>query len=423
MATDTTQKTKNEKKIFLSKENVVSISGGTSQIGVFFDGTGNNMNVDIPKNAETNVVKLSQLYKVREENKNKIDSKVYRIGVGSTTFGSKIIGGAFGAGAASRILSAYEDVSKFLNQPHIKYRKHKVIDVFGFSRGAACARHFVNMVKYEPFEDLKIPGKLIKGVKIRFLGIYDTVSSFGLPGNDYDYDFDFHVDSGFVTKTVHYTAEHERRTLFDLTSIKKSTQAQLPANMIEKSFPGVHSDIGGGYQFQAFRKAQWMKDRLVNGKIIAVPSNDEKYDQDQYMTDEADRAQENGENDEYYVTGIPKISNHISRIPLREMYNEAVKAGLVMYQMEELPIFDERMKVCPEVEAFYQNNKSGLPFDQAMESEFIHDSRYFIDKIGTAVFGDDNIREIYYPNADPVIWKIKRALREQEEDPDYYEGD
>jgi len=419
MATTDNPNQKNEKKIYLSKDNIITISGGSSQIGVFFDGTGNNMNVDIPKNAETNVVKLQQLYKLRERNNKAIDHKVYRIGVGSTN-GMIALGGGFGAGASSRIESAYKEVKNFLNQPHIKYRKEKFIDVFGFSRGAASARHFVNMVKYEPFEDNKIKGKLIKGVKLRFLGIFDTVGSFGLPGNDVDYGFDLHVDTDFVEKTVHFTAEHERRTLFDLTSIKIAKQEALAGNMIEKSFPGVHSDIGGGYKFQKYRKGQWVKDRKVGGKMIPVPADDKKYDQDKYLPD--DYQAEYNDFEEYYLKELPKKSNHLSRIPLREMYKEAEKAGIFFFKMTEFPTYIDRLQVSSEVEAFYQKNKSGMPFDKAMESEYIYDSRYIIDKIGTVVFGDDNVREIFYPNPDPISWKNKKEIDEQWEnpDPEYY---
>lgn len=132
------------------------------------------------------------------------------------------------------------------------------LDVFGFSRGAAAARIFVNeMIKKKVKGDKRTYdfgylGKAFKElgyktnpirIKIRFLGLYDTVSSYG--DNVFD---DIDVDKvplkipnvGF---TVHLTAEDEHRINFPLTNI-----ASAGSNSIELSLPGVHSDIGGGYK-------------------------------------------------------------------------------------------------------------------------------------------------------------------------------
>lgn len=60
-----------------------------------------------------------------------------------------------------------------------RYRRAITRDVFGFSRGAAAARHFVSLLHAKtPLEaQLGFPkAKII----IRFVGIFDTVSSYGV---------------------------------------------------------------------------------------------------------------------------------------------------------------------------------------------------------------------------------------------------
>ncbi|SHM00933.1 phospholipase effector Tle1 domain-containing protein [Flavobacterium chilense] len=184
------------------------------------------------------------------------------------------------------------------------------LDVFGFSRGAASARNFMYEVTkpayspnviavqdgYEPtygyYEGTRAQKKykkvladtdgvsinttlLVDGfmpefghlgycllekklitpkelerleVVIRFVGVYDTVSSYdelgsALGGYNFDNDVaELHLNSTRFQKMVHFTAKDEHRTNFALTRINPSAKA------IEKNFPGVHCDIGGAYE-------------------------------------------------------------------------------------------------------------------------------------------------------------------------------
>ncbi|MCY1220655.1 hypothetical protein D9M72_326790 [compost metagenome] len=208
------------------------------------------------------------------------------------------------------------------------------IDAFGFSRGAASARNFVHEVnvkkEYEPKpfsmpdgyypinpysegmpvrkyrrtigdadgleinSEILVEGKLprmghlgysiLKNTDItpeeleditlvvRFVGIYDTVSSYGESGGrlgEYDVNgelkddgffkkaatevvsthFDDDVEElqlnnlGYFQKMVHFTAKDEHRKNFSLTRIR-----QIKDRAIEKNLPGVHCDIGGAYE-------------------------------------------------------------------------------------------------------------------------------------------------------------------------------
>lgn len=127
------------------------------------------------------------------------------------------------------------------------------LSVFGFSRGAAEARVFVNWL----FEACKQEGGgwTFAGIPIRiqFLGIFDTVASVGaanlsdsgvLAGHQGWADNTLEIHPA-VEQCVHFVAGHEVRACFPLDSVRVKTS--YPANAIEVMYPGAHSDVGGGY--------------------------------------------------------------------------------------------------------------------------------------------------------------------------------
>jgi len=104
------------------------------------------------------------------------------------------------------------------------------------------------------FKTIKDSGILLE---FRFMGIYDTVSSYATKWdvvkggisktlfNQNEEQLYMH-DLDRVKKVVHFTALDEHRENFSLTRIKNISHAKN-SNRIEKNFPGVHSDIGGSY--------------------------------------------------------------------------------------------------------------------------------------------------------------------------------
>ncbi|WP_437760720.1 T6SS phospholipase effector Tle1-like catalytic domain-containing protein [Sorangium sp. So ce1389] len=251
---------------------------GRIRIGVFFDGTGNNMFVDWPRKKPSNVAKLFKLYR-REGT---VQTSAYHIGVGSevkpgavsqTT--ENVLGGAAGLGGRKRIDWGREQLNEFFNRGKNHLAVEKIIDVYGFSRGAALARDFVNAVKkfrvnnthaaprtaYVMAGHARVPVKVyppLGGLKVWFLGIFDTVGSFTVAGKDLDVEYDFNVDAGWVAWTTHLIAEDERRSFFSLQSIQGKSawrrlmnrvggEEPLPRNMEEIPYPGAHADVGGGY--------------------------------------------------------------------------------------------------------------------------------------------------------------------------------
>ncbi|MBP2155896.1 phospholipase effector Tle1 domain-containing protein [Erwinia rhapontici] len=131
--------------------------------------------------------------------------------------------------------------------------KELQFDIFGFSRGAAAARHFANRV-FE--QDDAIVAAIHAGLgevkftgtpsgKTRFLGIFDTVAGIGTPLNGFNPhsadtgEVNIALRPGVAEKVFHITAQHECRFNFALNSVKPAWP--------ELVLPGAHSDIGGGY--------------------------------------------------------------------------------------------------------------------------------------------------------------------------------
>lgn len=385
-----------------------------AQIGIFFDGTGNNKDNDIPKGCETNIAKLYRLYATTPYSyQNKADigfiRKKYIRGVGSVN-GSRVIGGITGAGARRRLTRAYEYIQYQLNKPEAVDCEIKYIDIFGFSRGASQARHFANMLLNLPIP-VNDSATENHELTIRFLGIFDTVASFGIPGNETDLDFDLSVDRNRITHCIHFTAEHERRSLFDLQSINTSASDQLPTHFKEIPYPGAHSDVGGGYEMQPFRASGFYKERIINGQVVDIPAANSQYDDLEYLTDDAIYAQEEEMSDEYFLPEQPEKSNELSRIPLRDMYQAITDSGINMLRMSDDPRYTSSLQISNEVQAFYDNyRKNGLPFDAAINTKYVHDSRYATDKIKEKLPGNNKQREIYYAQPDSIIWQHEKEI-------------
>lgn len=118
------------------------------------------------------------------------------------------------------------------------------IDIVGFSRGAALARHFGNRVVGHVKEGRfwmhhPLHGVVSSCVDLRFVGLFDTVAQFNVLGAG---NAAFNLEVAASWKWVaHAVALHEHRWLFPLTSAKG------PSNVVERAFVGAHADIGGGY--------------------------------------------------------------------------------------------------------------------------------------------------------------------------------
>jgi hypothetical protein len=159
--------------------------------------------------------------------------------------------------------------------------------VYGFSRGAAEARAFVRWLsellpkptaegkKPEQclaINDLKLP------LSVEFLGLLDTVASVGvahiaplaeghMAWADGTQELpDEETYGGLVKRCVHLIASHEQRLCFPMDSIRRSN-GKYPVNSVEVVYPGMHSDLGGGYPPGDQGKANGVNDGLVLSQI------------------------------------------------------------------------------------------------------------------------------------------------------------
>lgn len=134
--------------------------------------------------------------------------------------------------------------------------------VYGFSRGAAEARTFITWLSelLESTAGAEHPEQELIGIplSIEFLGLMDTVASVGVA---YAAPFaDGHMDwadgtqqlpdeqrfPGWIKHCRHFVAAHEQRLCFPLESIRRP-DGNYPSYAQEVIYPGMHSDVGGGY--------------------------------------------------------------------------------------------------------------------------------------------------------------------------------
>lgn len=137
------------------------------------------------------------------------------------------------------------------------------IDVIGFSRGAALARHFGNQIIEASnnfwFNYQDDFGRQYQAcIEPRFMGLFDTVAQFGLLGShNRHYDLSIAPEWAWV---AHAVALNEYRQLFPVYSIYEqepndafgeampfNQPAPIRAdNRVEAGFIGAHTDMGGG---------------------------------------------------------------------------------------------------------------------------------------------------------------------------------
>ena len=197
---------------------------------IAFDGTGNNIRSGP---GATNVALLEQSY---------VGESVYINGVGTGNGFDKFIGGLAGYGGTARLEMAWKWLSRKIDRLRPNSTK---IDIIGFSRGATLARSFADMI-HTKTNVARVGGSEFGGckLKVRFLGLFDTVSSMGLPGNKIDWGFTLKIPDN-VENVRHAMSRHERRDAFPLYHINRA--APRGGDWKEKWFDGAHSDVGGGY--------------------------------------------------------------------------------------------------------------------------------------------------------------------------------
>jgi uncharacterized protein (DUF2235 family) len=209
-----------------------------------FDGTWNSEKDAGRYDLNTNVVRFKDLY---------AGPKFFYKGVGTRhgTLG-KFMGGAFGVGGHARIEEAQADMAKQFATGD------RDIDIIGFSRGAALAVHFANVVGDGGVKSNGTDEK----PQIRFLGVWDIVAAFGIPINLPGLSFN-RINLGYklglaqaVKYCYHAIALDESRQSFRPTRVHEACEVW---------FRGVHSDVGGGNNNHALNDItlRWMLHKAI----------------------------------------------------------------------------------------------------------------------------------------------------------------
>ena len=243
-------------------KNCQSCSGMPKNLVVCLDGTNNEFGTE-----NTNVVRLYQA--LADDPARQLS--YYDPGVGTighpgvlTRFMdklTKILGMAFGLGVTQNVIDAY----RFLM---VYYAEADRIFIFGFSRGSLEARalagllHRCGLLKpeletltpyavrvFQTLENDAIAAEFketfSRPVAIHFLGLWDTVTSFGNVWSPIRWPNT--TNNPGVLSVRHAIALDERRAFFRQNRWAQG-DATAQQDVKERWFIGVHCDVGGGYR-------------------------------------------------------------------------------------------------------------------------------------------------------------------------------
>ncbi|HUH13907.1 MAG TPA: DUF2235 domain-containing protein [Longimicrobiales bacterium] len=220
----------------------------------------------------TNVVKFAT--RVRKRSEGVVQAIYYDHGVGTGNALDRFSGGAFGRGLEDNIHDAY----RFLIA---NYEPGDALFLLGFSRGAFTARSLAGMIRncgilerasvgryrealalyrdhargpdHEESLAFKRAHSVLPAgdVPVRFLGVWDTVGSLGIPLRGLRaltrrrHQFHDTELSGIVEHAYHALAIDERRAPFAPSLWRYEPKPNQTVQQVW--FCGVHSDVGGGY--------------------------------------------------------------------------------------------------------------------------------------------------------------------------------
>jgi hypothetical protein len=220
----------------------------------------------------------------------------YDAGVGTgLARGDKFVGGATGAGLEDNIRQAYRFLSGH-------YEPGVEIYIFGFSRGAFTARSLAGyigaggLLKPEhctrenqdrawafyrtppgdryPFDQRELNKLAFPDVRIKCLGVFDTVGARGIPTEFFNttnrrkYGFHDVTLGSNVDHALHALAIDELRGPFG-ASVWQYPNHKNNISVEQVWFSGVHANIGGGYPDTAISDLTlgWMLSRIEAKKL------------------------------------------------------------------------------------------------------------------------------------------------------------
>ncbi len=243
---------------------------------ICLDGTWNTPDQrDRGRQMPSNVVKMARAAATKTGTSNPPQKVYYDTGVGTGGIRDRIVGGITGHGISENIRQAYRWLIE-------DFQDNDRIYLFGFSRGAYSARSLAGLIgfcgiprrnghslnelvqqAYAIYRDKNLNRRNTKSnqfvkrthatkANIHFIGVWDTVGALGVPtrgpiGWWTRRRSGFHdVNLGsYIKHAFHALAINERRGPFQPALWSATTNAgQI---VVQAWFPGVHSNVGGGY--------------------------------------------------------------------------------------------------------------------------------------------------------------------------------
>lgn len=388
----------------------------TLRIGVFFDGTGNNRYNSLEAlgaspgeqhsisytNALTNVALLYALYPSTNQASagQPMMERLYVEGIGTTggqadSLWSQVTGRGC-TGVVERVKQASQALAERVAQhaqasgalPSIALQ----VDLFGFSRGAAAARHLANDLhrgRQSQFaQALSSQTSVDCRVSIGFIGLFDTVVAVLAPFDDDRAGLDLELAPGLAEQMVQLVAGDEHRYHFPLVPT---------ANDIV--LPGAHSDIGGGYPARLHERVLMCKPRsncvslatsaeqtaayrevaalrasmpdtcLMTWQRVLPPRRDEPAEKQVYAALLRER----------------DVQGHLSRVALRILHALARRAGVPLAAIDDqdvrLTIPDDLRPIAAKLQAFALGDSATLSLTlqerQWLASRYIHTSAHW----------------------------------------------
>ncbi len=274
-------------------------------------------------NELSNVALLFDLYEDQADEMVEITTdqaslRIYIDGIG-TSSGSEdstwgLASGQGGTGVVARVnespsLLKFKLRALLSGNPQLLIEKIE-FDIFGFSRGAAAARHFANEVlkpqggvlatALDPDSAAMVDGfDWSKDVCINFIGLFDTVAAIADPlrgnlsvGDSRNPGVNLYLPAGCARKVVHLTAADEHRHNFSLNRVHPAHE--------ELALPGVHSNLGGGYPVVVYERLLIGMPRICRDAYYST----ETIDRAKLLQSRAWRARETEER-ELRARGLP----------------------------------------------------------------------------------------------------------------------
>ncbi|WP_165673933.1 T6SS phospholipase effector Tle1-like catalytic domain-containing protein, partial [Metapseudomonas otitidis] len=396
-------------------------------------------------NAASNVALLYDLYIDNAADQMPADSqrgaiKVYVEGIGTQSEGRDNLysqaTGQGSSGVTARVRQSpilIEEQIKFFQDtnPDAKIRTLE-FDIFGFSRGAASARHFANEV-LKPgggvLAQVLGPARLglpadfdwARDVQINFIGLFDTVAAINAPTkgdfsvNDYNPGVNLYLPADCARKVLHITARDEKRWQFALNRV-------FPGHE-ELALPGVHSNIGGGYRPQQQERLLLTKPEVT----VVTPRRPLEHSPAwQRALKEADRlmgrglpgsgelrpiawraAQPKHERgmvpSERWMVAVAmdrKVYGDLSKVALRAMHEAAVKFEVPFEPLEDDPRFVLPKDLAPIAEkllAYARGASNRLTHEEERHllGRYIHTSAHWVPTAGLLLNKPANQRLAY----------------------------